>query len=80
MKFKRVLLLLWFLFYGTSVAIGLLVIPEVIITGKSTINLTLLIVATIIGAALGIKWLYDWKAIQKKLDRLKELESEQAVT
>ena len=80
MKFKRILLLFLLIFNGTSVAIGLMVIPEVIISGKSTINLTLLMVAIILGIALGIKWLYDWKEIQKKLNRLKELESKLPVT
>ena len=80
MKFKKILFLLWCIFNGVSFILAIWVIGEVIASGKSTINIAILIANIVIGTPLGIKWYYDWISIQKKLVRLKELENERIVT
>jgi len=80
MKFNKIPFLLWCIYNGIVFILGIWVIPEVISARKSTINIAGLITATIIGTPLGIKWFYDWKSIQKKLARLKELENKRIVT
>lgn len=74
-KFNKWLSIIWCIYNGISFMIGFWVFPEVISTGKSTINIAILIAVVVIGIPLGIKWFYDWKKVQKKLVRLKELEN-----
>jgi hypothetical protein len=64
---KNILVLLWCILNGICFSLGLWVIPDVIIEGKSTINPTILIVVIVIGSPLGIKWFYDLKRTQRKI-------------